>query len=71
MEKGKLKSTLKDVVLLSMKKEEYIYKDVVGRNGTRSNVLHCVYECPRKRNCRSGGSIVFEKNREFSNVTLI
>ena len=68
MEKGKLKPTLKDVVLLLMKKEEVVYKDVDGRNETRSNVLHCVYECSRKHNCRSGGRIVFEKNRGFSNA---
>ena len=62
---------LKDVVALLMKRKEEIYKDVVGRQGTRSNVLHCVYECPRKANCRSGGTIVFEKNRGFSSAYVL
>ena len=68
MEKGTLKSTLKDVVLLSMKKFEDFYKDVVRRNGTRSNVLICVYECPRKHNCRSVGRAVFVKDRGLGDV---
>ncbi len=59
-----------EVVNALMIKMPDILCDAPSRKGNpiRCNVEHRAYNCPKLRNCKSGGEFVFEKNKGFINA---
>lgn len=57
----------RNVAYILMRQKPDIYKDVRTVNGfVRKNVLHCVFECPRKEECKNGPAIASEKGSGYS-----
>eukprot|EP00171_Calliarthron_tuberculosum_P002931 IDg2931t1 len=58
----------RDVVHMLMSRKPNILRDVSSSRGvSRKNVEHHVYACPRGDQCRSGGTVMFEKGSGYSN----
>ena len=69
MEPSGSNPTLKDIVELLMSKEPELLRDVKSKTGVvlRTRVAHCVYSCPKKEDCKTGGKFIFEKGTGFTN----